>query len=183
MKCRICGKNVENNNDLCKDCVNNAEEEKVAKSKSEVLTIKRKHLLKYEFLRYFYLYVIFILAGAMTEKSSGMILSLILLLFTVGFLLFWNKRISRATTCKFYSRKIDFKCKFWIIDRQREILYKNLDSVNKEQTFLQKIFDLGNIYIYAKKGNLLTTGIEIKNVPNFKKTYEKINELIEEKKK
>lgn len=180
MKCRICGKNV-NDKDICEECDKNIKEEST--TKKEVLTIKRKHLLKYEFLRYFYLYIIFILAGAMTEKSSGMIVCLIILLLLVGFLLFWNKRISRATTCKFYSKKIDFKCNFWIIDRHREILYKNLDSINKEQTFLQKIFNLGNIYIYAKKGNLLTTGIEIKNVPNFKETYEKINQIIEDKKK
>ena len=142
MKCRICGKNVENNDDLCEDCINNTADEKLTKNKNEVFTIKRKHLLKYEFLRYFYLYVIFLLAGAMTEKSSGMILCIILLLLTISFLLFWNKRISKATVCKFYSKKIDFKCKFWIIDRQREILYKNFDSINKEQTFLQRIFDL-----------------------------------------
>ena len=179
MKCRICGKNVEIG-DLCESC-NEIKEEK--NNKKEVLTIKRKHSLKIELLRNFYLYLIFILAGIMTEKISGMIVCLIFLIITIGFLLFWNKRISKGTYCKFGPEKIEFKCKFWIIDRQREILYKDLDSVNNEQTLLQKIFDLGNIYIYAEKGNLLTTGIEIRNVYKFKETYEKVNELIEEKKK
>lgn len=180
MKCRICGKNV-NNTDICEECNSNIKEEKT--SKKEILTIKRKHSLKFELLKYSYLYLIFILAGIMTEKASGMIICLILLLITIGFLLFWNKRISRATICKFYAKKINFKCKFWIIDKEREISYRNLDSINKEQTLLQRIFDFGDLYIYAKKGNLLTTGIEVKNVPNFKETYEKIDELIVEKKK
>lgn len=179
MKCRICGKNV-NDGDVCQEC-DDTQNKKT--SKKEALTIKRKYSLKYELFRNGYLYLIFILAGVMTEKASGMILSLVLLIVTLGFILFWNKRISKATVCKFYSTKIDFKCKFWFIDTKREILYKNLDSTNKEQTFWQKRFDLGDLYIYAKKGNLLTTGIQVKNVPNFKETYEKINELICEKKK
>jgi hypothetical protein len=44
------------------------------------------------------------------------------------------------------------------------------------------MFDYGDVYIYAKKGNLfrnlLTTGIEIKNVANLKENIEKINEII-----
>lgn len=148
-----------------------------------ILTIKRKHLIKYELLKYFWIYVVFILIGDATKSSLGLIGSVLILLIIIGFLLFWNKRISKATTCKFSEEKVEYKCKFWIIDRQREILYKDLDSINKEQTFLQKMFNLGNIYIYAKKGNLLTTGIEIRNVHNFKETYERIDELIEEKKK
>lgn len=178
MKCRICGKTVKDK-DLCEDCADIKNEKK---SKKEVLTIKRKYSLKYELFRNIYLYVIFILAGVMTEKASGMLLSILLMILTLGFILFWNKRIAKATTCKFYNTKIEFKCKFGIIDTQREILYKNLENTNKEQTFWQKRFDLGDIYIYAKKGILYTTGIEIKNVPNFKETYEKINQLIEEKK-
>ena len=148
-----------------------------------MLTIKRKHLIKYELLKYFWIYIVFVLIGDATKSSLGLIGSVLILLLIIGFLLFWNKRISKGTYCKFGPEKIEFKCKFWIIDRQREILYKDLDSVNKEQTLLQKIFDLGNIYIYAEKGNLLTTGIEIRNVYKFKETYEKVNELIEEKKK
>ena len=125
MKCRICGKNV-NDGDVCEECIDMKQEKT---SQKDVLTIKRKYLLKYELFRNIYLYVIFILAGAMTEKSSGMILSIVLLILTLGFILFWNKRISKATTCKFYNTKIDFKCKFWIIDRQREIQYKNLEFI------------------------------------------------------
>ena len=178
MKCRICGKNL-NKGEIYEEC-NDILKEKV--SRKEVLTIKRKYSLKYELFRNIYLYVICILAGAMTEKASGMILSILFLILALGFILFWNKRISKATICKFYNTKVNFKCKFGIIDTKREILYKNLESINKEQTFWQKRFDLGDIYIYAKKGILYTTGIEIKNVPNFKETYEKVNELIVEKK-
>ena len=179
MKCRICGKNVVDK-DFCEECITMKQDKTSSK---EVLTIKRKYSLKYELFRNSYLYLIFILAGVMTEKASGMILSIALLILTLGFILFWNKRISKATKCKLYSTKIDFKCKFWIIDTKRQILYSNLDSINKDQTFWQKRFDLGDIYIYAKKGNLITTGIQLKNVSNFKETYEKINKFIDEKKK
>ena len=53
-----------------------------------------------------------------------------------------------------------------------------MDTVNYNQTFIQKMFDFGDVYIYAKKGNLLTTGIEVKNVANLKENIEKINEII-----
>ena len=117
----------------------------------------------------------------MTEKTSGMICCLILLIIVVGFLLFWNKRISKATVCKFGKNKIEYKCNFWFINNKREITYKNLDCIIPDQTLLQRIFDLGDICIYAKKGNLLTTGIQVKNIGKFKEKMQKINSLIEEK--
>ncbi|MGN1298971.1 MAG: PH domain-containing protein [Candidatus Scatovivens sp.] len=180
MKCRICGANLKNSGDLCSNCMN--EEKETYENKKEILSIKRKHSLKYELIKYFYIYLIFILSGVMTQTVGGMITCLLLMVIVIGFLLFWNKRISKATSCKFDNKKIEFKCKFWIIDRQRTIFYKDLDSIRKEQSVLQRIFNLGNIYIYAKKGNLLTTGIEIVNVPNFKENLEKINAIVEEKK-
>lgn len=179
MKCRICGKNVEADMDICEECLSNTMEE--TKPKQETLSIKRKHSLKFELIRYFGIYLIFILSGIMTEKTSGMICCLILLIIVVGFLLFWNKRISKATVCKFGKNKIEYKCNFWFINNKREITYKNLDCIIPDQTLLQRIFDLGDICIYAKKGNLLTTGIQVKNIGKFKEKMQKINSLIEEK--
>lgn len=173
MKCRICGKNVVDG-EVCKECCNTPKEE---------FKIKRKYSIKYEIFRNIYLYAIFILAGGMTGKASGMIVCILGVILLLGFLLFWNKRMAKVTICKFNDKKIQFKSKFFSIDIKKEILYENLLCINKDQTFWQKRFDLGDIYIYAKKGNLITTGIQVKNVPNFKETYEKINKLIDEKKK
>ena len=103
------------------------------------------------------------------------------MLIVTGFLLFWNKRISRATICKIYNNRIEFDCKFWIIDKHRVIKFKDFGDIVGKQEFLQKRFNIGDILIYTKRPNLLTTGIEVKNVPNFKETFAKTREIIGEK--
>ncbi len=50
-----------------------------------------------------------------------------------------------------------------------------------KQEFLQKWFDLGDILIYTTRPNLLTTGIEVKNVKNYKETLAKVKEIIQDK--
>ena len=87
--------------------------------------------------------------------------------------------MAKATKCKFLKNHIEYQFKIGNIDRNRKLKYKNIDSIFKEQTLSQKICDFGTICIYADKGNLLTTGIQIKNVSNFKENYEKIKQTIE----
>lgn len=180
MKCRICGVRTQNNEDICEKCYEeeNSKKTKEVKSNKVLLDLKRKYKIKYMLFKSWEVFFILILAGIMTGKVLGFIVCLLLLLGVECLLLGYEKRKSKATKCKFYKNKVEYSCDFGLSKIERKINYKDLDTVNYNQTFVQKLFDFGDIYIYAKKGNLLTTGIEVKNVANLKENIIKINEII-----
>ena len=176
MKCRICGANTKNNENICVNCSDTKEEN--IENNDVLLNLKRKYKIKFVLIRSWEVFLVLILSGMMTNKASGMLFCLFLLLVVECFLLIWDKRKARATICKFYQNKVEYSCNFGLNKINRKINYKDLDAINYNQTFFQRIFDFGDIYIYAKKGNLLTTGIEIKNVANLKENIEKINQIV-----
>lgn len=187
MKCRICGANVEGT-DLCENCEKEVLEEDVSKNnKEKVFTIKRKYSIKYEVFKCWPVYFIFLLGGAATGKTSSMVICLILMLVILGFDLFWYKRVSKVTYCKFYSKKIEFKNNLGLVNKEKKMTYKNVDCVRKDQTWLQRFFGYGDVLIYPKTknvltNNILTQGIQVKNVANVNEIIEKINEIIEKNK-
>ena len=178
MKCRICGENTPNNENICEKCYEETKSTKEVKSNKVLLDLKRKYKIKYMLFKTWEVFLVFILAGLMTGKVSSFMFCLFLLVVIECLVLIYEKRKSKATKCKFYKNKVEYSCNFGLTKVERKINYKDLDTVNYNQTFIQKMFDFGDVYIYAKKGNLLTTGIEIKNVANLKENFEKINEII-----
>ena len=177
MKCRICGENTPNNENICEKCYNE-ESGKKTKENKVLLDLKRKYKIKYMLFKTWEVFLVLILAGLMTGKATSFAFCLFLLAIIECLILIYEKRKAKATKCKFYKNKVEYSCNFGLSKVQRKINYKDLDTVNYNQTFIQKMFDFGDVYIYAKKGNLLTTGIEVKNVANLKENIEKINEII-----
>jgi len=185
MKCRICGVRTQNNEDICEKCYEeeNGKKTKEVKSNKVLLDLKRKYKIKYMLFKTWEVFFVLILAGIMTGKPLGLMVCLLLLVVVECFLLIYEKRKSKATKCKFYKNKVEYSCNFGLTKVERKINYKDLDTVSYNQTFVQKLFNFGDVYIYAKKGNLLTTGIEVKNVSNLKENIEKINEIIKKEEK
>lgn len=175
MKCRICGTQTQNNENICEKCY---EETEGTKENKVLFDLKRKYKIKYLLFKTWEVFLVLILAGIMSGKVSSFILCLALLLIIECIILILEKRKAVATKCKFYINKVEYSCNFGLNKIDRKINYKDLDSINYNQTFIQKLFNFGDVYIYAKKGNLLTTGIEIKNVSNLKENIDKINEIV-----
>ena len=177
MKCRICGVRTQNSEDICEKCY---EEENGKKTKENkvLLDLKRKYKIKYMLFKTWEVFFILILAGIMTEKVSSFVFCLFLLIVIECLILIFEKRKAKATKCRFYKNKVEYSCDFGLNKVERKINYKDLDTVQYNQSFIQKLFNFGDIYIYAKKGNLLTTGIEVRNVANLKENFKKINEII-----
>lgn len=182
MKCRICGVQTQNDENICEKCYEEENGKKAKENKVVLLDLKRKYKIKYMLFKTWEVFFILILAGLMTGKASTFMFCLFLLIVVEALILIFEKRKSKATKCKFYKNKVEFSCNFGLNKIERKINYKDLDTVQYNQTLIQKIFNFGDIYIYAKKGNLLTTGIEIKNVSDLKENFNKINEIIKENK-
>ena len=71
MKCRICGNNFDGTGDICEECLENInyEEAENPDPNHVIFEFKRKHLIKYELLKYYFIYLIFILSGLLARKS------------------------------------------------------------------------------------------------------------------
>ncbi len=72
MKCRICGNSFDGNGDICEECLENIkyEEENNSDPNQVLLEFKRKHLIKYELLKYYFIYIVFLLTGALARQNK-----------------------------------------------------------------------------------------------------------------
>ena len=185
MRCSICGAKLKKEGDICINCYKAYQEEEDLKKDVKVkLRLKRKYSIAYEFRKYMELIIIFILAilGCMAfENIWAALLGVLLLIVTMGLLLFLDKRIANSTTATFYEKKAVYTFKFLFFDTQKVVKYTDLKDVTYYQTFRQKKFGYGDLCVYAKgaiPGATLLNGFQIKNVENVKEVLEQIGEIV-----
>ena len=185
MRCSICGAKLKKEGDICINCYKAYQEEEDLKKDVKVkLKLKRKYSIAYEFRKYMELIIIFILAilGCMAfENIWAALLGVLLLIVTMGLLLFLDKRIANSTTATFYEKKAVYTFKFLFFDTQKVVKYTDLKDVTYYQTFRQKKFGYGDLCVYAKgaiPGATLLNGFQIKNVENVKEVLEQIGEIV-----
>ena len=95
-----------------------------------------------------------------------------IILFAVA--LAFEKRKAMNTICTFYEKKVVWKYK----DIKKILAYSDIKDVTYYQNFFQKIFKLGDIQFRPERGSYLTSGFEMKNVPDFENTWEIVKEII-----
>lgn len=185
MRCSICGAKLKKEGDICINCYKAYQEEEDLKKDVKVkLKLKRKYSIAYEFRKYMELIIIFILAilGCIAfENIWAALLGVLLLIVTMGLLLFLDKRIANSTTATFYEKKAVYTFKFLFFDTQKVVKYTDLKDVTYYQTFRQKKFGYGDLCVYAKgaiPGATLLNGFQIKNVENVKEVLEQIGEIV-----
>lgn len=185
MRCSICGAKLKKDGDICINCYKAYQEEEDLKKDVKVkLKLKRKYSIAYEFRKYMELIIIFILAilGCIAfENIWAALLGVLLLIVTMGLLLFLDKRIANSTTATFYEKKAVYTFKFLFFDTQKVVKYTDLKDVTYYQTFRQKKFGYGDLCVYAKgaiPGATLLNGFQIKNVENVKEVLEQIGEIV-----
>ena len=185
MRCSICGAKLKKEGDICINCYKAYQEEEDLKKDVKVkLKLKRKYSIAYEFRKYMELIIIFILAilGCIAfENIWAALLGVLLLIVTMGLLLFLDKRIANSTTATFYEKKAVYTFKFLFFDTQTVVTYTDLKDVTYYQTFRQKKFGYGDLCVYAKgaiPGATLLNGFQIKNVENVKEVLEQIGEIV-----
>ena len=185
MRCSICGAKLKKEGDICINCYKKyQEEEDLKKDVNEQLKIKRKYSIGYEFIKYGWLILIFILSAMGCFAFSNVLegtLCLVIFVVLMGFLLFWDKRIAMATKAVFYEKKMVYTFKFLFFDTEKTVKYSDLADITYFQTFAQKRFGYGDLCVYARgviPGTTIFNGFQLKNVENVKEVLEEISEIV-----
>lgn len=185
MKCKICGAELKKEGDICNKCyaeyVKGEEiKEEIKTDKNVILKLHRKYLPMYQLTRYgdYYVLAIIIIASLFAQKQILFgIGSIVLMLVLLCLVLAYNKRKAINTTCTFNEKRVVWKYK----DTIKALNYEEIENVVYYQNFFQKRFNIADVQFRPKKGMYITNGFEIKNVPNFAETWEKICDIINSK--
>lgn len=186
MKCKICGAELRKEGDICNKCyaeyVKEEEIQKEIKSdKNVLLRLYRKYIPAYQLTRYgdYYVLALIIILALISQKQYiATVLSVILMLAILCFVLALNKRRAINTTCTLYEKRIIWKNG----DKIKTMDYSNIDDVTYYQNFFQKKFNLADVQFRPLKGTYITNGFEIKNVPDFAGTWQKLCDIVIAKK-
>lgn len=154
----------------------------------ELLKIRKKYSIKYVLTaKLIEVYIIFLLVIIFSFCSGATmigIFSIFILIVIVFCTLIFSKKSAAQTYISFYEDKVIYKRKFLFIDKEKIVEYSNIKDIVFTQgtswytRIWQKILKLGNIYIYPKKGNIITNGISLEVVDNIDKVIEDIKTIV-----
>ena len=162
------------------------------KNEKELLKIKRefspKYILTQKMLEIYLFFALLIGLCIIAKKIVYVIFTVLILLFITFFKLVYEKRKTNQTVMKFYDDRIEFKGKIFFINAKNRVLKYNeikditvTQGANFFEKRFQKAFGYGNIYVYPKKGNLLTNGMQIELVSDIDKKVEEIKKIVGDK--
>lgn len=185
MKCSICGAELKKEGDICTNCYKNMQlQEELDKDNKIMFQIGRKYSIAYEMTKYTWVFIILILSAIVCFLAKNILAGFLCILFlvaTIGFLLFWDKRVALATKATFYETKTMYTFKFFLMDIDKTVKYTDIKDVKCYQTFTQKKFGYGDLCIYAKgafPGATLLNGYQIKNVENVENVVNTIIKIV-----
>lgn len=186
MRCKICGARLTKEGDICSNCYKTyQEEEELKKDTKQRLVIKRKYSISYNLLKYWWVFVIFILSSIISLNSGDLVYTVGLIgsmLVLIGLFLFLDKRLAMGTKAIFYDKKVVYTFKFLFIDREKTVKYSDIKDVTIfKPSLLQSRYGYGDICIYAKgaiPGSSLLNGFQIKNVEDASEVLDEIVEIV-----
>lgn len=160
-------------------------------NEKELLRLKKKYSIKYVLLvKLIEVYIIFLLVIIISFYSGlvsiGILSIFVLLAIIIGTLILSKKSASK-TYMSFYDDRIVYKRKFLFIDKERTLEYSEVKDIVYTQgtswytRIWQKILKFGNIYVYPKKGNIITHGMALEVVENIDEVVENIKKIIGDK--
>lgn len=158
----------------------------------ELLKLKRefspKYILTAKLLEIYLFFTLFIVICFLINKVLYGIFIIIILGIIIFAKLVLEKRSSNQTVMKFYEDRIEFKGRvFFLKVNNRVLKYSEIKDITFTQgsTFFekrfQKMFGYGNIYVYPKKGNLITNGMQIELVSDINQKVEEIKNIVGDK--
>ena len=162
------------------------------KKEEELLKIRRefskKYILTQKMLELYLFFGIFIILCFMSNRIIYGICAIIILVGIAFTKLVLEKRKANQTVMKFYEDRIEFSGRIFFLKVQNRVLkYEEIKdiTVNQGANFFekrfQKAFGFGNIYVYPKKGNLISNGMQIELVSDINNKIEEIKQIVGDK--
>ena len=99
----------------------------------------------------------------------------VILCYIIGY--FIQRKQYQNYSYTFYKDKVIFKDNFVNIS-ERTLKYKNIREVLKRQTWIQRIFNIGNIHFFSSAEAGDASGISMRYIENVNEVYNKIQEII-----
>lgn len=192
MRCKRCNGFIKDEGDLCENCKKEIQREKeMEKDTNILLKVRQKYSPKYILTRklfevYFIFLLLFIFCFSNNNIFQGIIYALILIFIIFCTLIIFKKN-SKKNYIAFYETKVVFEGKVFFRSVKRELAYSEIKDIvftwgtGWFDRFFQKLFKLGNIYIYPKRGNIFSSGMQLEIVENFEKIMEDIKNIAGDK--
>lgn len=188
MFCEKCGSKLDTNSIFCANCgtkVNNQDStNKAINDSTIILTVKPTFKFIYQFLPSFIvcLIILFIpfISLIYTNITTFLLLTLFLVIFftiILSIILVITKKQYDSYTYNFYKTKVIYIDSFLNIS-EKEVKYKYIREVTMTQTFIQRLFNIGTIWLYTNAESGLNNGIRIISVENVSDVYNKIKSTI-----
>ena len=188
MNCKRCGRVLDGEGDICIECYN---EFQCDDDNKEILRVNQKYSPKYiltkKMIEVYIIFIFLIVVSFYSKNVLGVFLFGFLLAVIVLGALIISKRNAKGTYMSFYNKKIVFKGRFLFIKTNKEIRYDEIKDVVFTQgtsfceKFFQKLFKLGNIYVYPKKGNIISNGMQLKIVDNIDRVIQDVSIVVGER--
>ena len=190
MFCEKCGTKLPDTAEFCPNCGtkiakkgNNAVSERVKDTEIQ-LRVKPTFKFIYMLLPYLIIFIIMIfmfsLIFTMISVSVGIKLFLICFVIMAVILAIKtaiNKMQYNCYCYDFYNTKVIYRDSFLNLS-EKEVKYKNIKEVTMRQTFIQRIFNIGNIVLFTNAETGLGNGIFMVNIENVEDVYRKVKEII-----
>lgn len=184
MRCKKCGISIANGT-LCEDCYKDVmKNQKTNQDKNLLLKLTRKFLPIYaaiQNLEWIFLGLVIAIMSLMVKNLGYFVCSIILFGIIVGVSLFIKKRIALGTKLYFYETKVVYSFDFLFIHKRKTLKYEEIKDIGYNQSFLQKKFNLGILFIFSKNSGFVFNGIRMNDVGNIKDTFMKISEVVGDK--
>ena len=102
----------------------------------------------------------------------------IYIIYLIASIIYKAKK-TNSTAFKIYDDKIIYEMNFLKQERQ-EIFYKDMKDLKYSQKQISSLFNVGEIIIVKKDGNIFTRRLVIKGIKNHKEVVQKLEETIME---
>ena len=182
MNCKICGAELKNKGEVCKNCMNKMMNEKRMKDDNkEIYVLKSKFKIGYELLMKIEsigiaLFVIIILLSLGGEYTRyGLVAIPFFLIWGIVYLLFRKIKIE-SRKCVFYKTKFIYTYRK-IRKKQVVISYDNVKEISYQDPTIGKMFNMGNIIITINSKNLLKRNIFIDAVEDVEKAFLELKKI------
>ena len=181
MRCKICGRELKRDGDICRNCYEKQKKQEILMSNNEeeIFRIKRKYSPKFNLLKngeVIILLIIVILAAFSAYNTILAILITLLCIVLFGIWMFYNKIRAMGTMTIFYETKLRHKTNYPFSNNEELVAYDDIKDMAYFQTRSQKICKIGDIRFYKKDGFL--SGLTIHDIPDIEENFNKMKDII-----